>query len=335
MITDPYRRRVALSGFGSVGRGLAGILADRPQLPISITLVVDRGGFAYDAAGLDPLSLVEAKTHGSVAAHERGRSGPLDLSLLTRATADVLVEAASTSFVDGEPGWSYIKAAFQGSLDVVLASKGPLVAHWDELYRLAEQAGSSVGVAATHGAPLPALELPPVALAGSDLLGFHALLNSTTGVILETVEGGATLAEGIAQAQADGVAETDPTLDVEGFDAAAKCVILGRRLFGARLQLSDVEREGITRLDPGEVQAAGRAGTPIRLVSDVTASPEGVTAKVRPIRLSADDPLSSLHHGALGVVYDAEPVGKMFVAAYAIGGVATAAAVIRDILSFR
>jgi homoserine dehydrogenase len=304
-------------------------------LAITVTLVVDRGGYAYDESGLDPLSLLEAKKEGSVAAHERGHSGPLDTSLLNRSLADVLVEAASTSFRDGEPGWSYVRAAFEGSLDVVLASKGPLVAHWDELYDQAHKAGSKVGIAATHGAPLPALELPRVALHGNDLRSIHALLNSTTGVILETVEGGASLEEGITKAQADGVAETDPTLDIEGFDAAAKCVILGRILFGARLDLSDVDREGITGLDPTDVQEAGRLGTPIRLVSDVTASETVVTARVRPLRLSADDPLSSLRHGALGVVYDAEPVGKMFLAAYAIGGVATAAAVIRDILSFR
>jgi homoserine dehydrogenase len=327
--------RVALSGFGSVGKGLARILADRPQLPITITLVVDRGGFAYDPAGLDPVSLLEAKKQGSVAVHESGQSGQLDMSLLNRATADVLAEAASTSFTDGEPGWSYVKAAFDGSLDVVLASKGPVIAHWDELYARAKQSASKVGIAATHGAPVPALELPRVALAGNDLRSVHALLNSTTGVILETVEGGATLEEGIAKAQADGVAETDPTLDIEGFDAAAKCVILGRKLFGARLELGDVNRQGITGLDAADVQEAARAGTPIRLVSDITVSGEGVSATVRPLRLPADDPLCSLRNGALGVVYDADPVGKMFVSAYAIGGIATAAAMIRDILSFR
>jgi homoserine dehydrogenase len=327
--------RIALVGFGNVGKGLVHILAKHPELPLMITGVADRGGAAIASKGLDPTSLLAAKQRGSVAEHAAGQRGLAGAAFLDAAHANVLVEAASTNFIDAEPGWSYVQAAMARRMDVVLASKGPLVLYWDELWAKADECGVQVRFAGTTGAPLPAIEVARSALLGSRLKRLHALLNATTGFIIETMEGGASLAEGIRSAQQAGVAETDPTLDIEGFDAAAKCVILANTLFGSSLKLEQVHRQGITALTTEEVQTAARAGTPIRLLADIQRDGETVRASVAPTPLPLGNPLATLRHGALGIVYDAEPVGPIFTAVYKVGGIPTAAAVLRDILSLR
>jgi homoserine dehydrogenase len=324
---------VALTGFGSVGQAFARILKERPDLPIVITAVADRGGYVEGPGGLSPEELLATKENGSVAAHRLGKQKPFDRQALESSDAQALVELSSTSYSDGQPGWSYAQSALDLGLDVVLASKGPLVAHWDELFELAGEKGRRVGFSATHGAPLPVVDMARFGLAGSRLTSITALFNSTTGLLLEQMEAGRSLAEAISSAQDAGVAETDPSLDVEGWDAAAKCVIVGRALFGRPLRLEDVRRKGIEDLTTGEVQAAARDGTPIKLLSRVDFDADRLNASVSPSRLDAANPLSTLRNGALGIVYDAEPIGPMFLAAYGAGGTPTAAAVIRDILS--
>lgn len=331
-MNEPTGGRVALTGFGSVGQALARILVEDSRLPLRITAVADRGGVTVDPDGLDPAELLAAKGRGSVATHVKGRPGHFSRAEMRASGAQVLLELASTEYEDGQPGWGYIQDAFRVGLDVVLASKGPLVAHWDELFALAGKAGRRVRYSATHGAPLPLIDLARVGLPGSRLYSVRALLNSTTGLLLERMEQGMSLGEAMGSILAAGVAETNPRLDVEGWDAAAKCVIVGRSLFGANLTLADVDREGIGNLTAVEVMEASRQGTPIKLLCAIEPGRNGISASVTPRRLAPDDPLANLRDGALGIVYEAEPVGRMFLAAYGRGGRATAAAVIRDVL---
>lgn len=332
-MSDVSVRRVALTGFGSVGQAFAQILVERPDLPMRITAAVDRSGYAVDPAGLTPRDLLSAKSEGSVAAHPRGQKQTFDREALEASRAGALLELSSTNYRNGEPGWSYTKTALELGLDVVLASKGPLVTHWFELFALAERHKSTVGFSATHGAPLPVVGMMRFGLAGSKVSSIRALFNSTTGLLLEQMEGGSSLDNAIRSAQDAGVAETDPSLDVEGWDAAAKCVIVARALFDSSVDLGDVSRQGIENVSTAEAQEAARASTPIKLLSQITVEGDKVTASVKPVRLSQDDPLSTLRNGALGIVYEAEPIGRMFVAGYGAGGRTTAAAVIRDILT--
>ena len=325
---------LAMTGFGSVGQSVAQILRDRPDLPLILTAVCDRGGRAIAPTGLDPAALLRAKARGgSVAHHDAGGPGSLDREALGRAQADILIEASSTSFVDGEPGWSYVRDALALRLDVVLASKGALVRHWDELFTLARENACRVGFSSTHGAPFPGVGIVHVGLAGTRLTRIRAMLNSTTGLVLESIESGLSWQDALTQARANGVVETDPTLDLEGFDAAAKCVILARAIFQAPINLEDVQRTGITALEAPEIQVAARQRQSIKLVSTIELSGQTVRARVAPERLPASDPLAGLRDGALGAVYEAQPLGWLLAAGHGPGGLATAAAVIRDILT--
>lgn len=330
-------RRVAVTGFGSVGQALAQILVDHVELPIVIVAVVDRGGYALDKDGLSPEALLDAKSEGSVARHSSGHKAAFDAEALHASGADALLELSSTNYDDGEPGWGYVQAVLELGLDVVLASKGSLVAHWDELFEGAERAGSRVGFSATHGAPLPAVDMARYGLAGSQITAIRALFNSTTGLLLEQMETGKSLEESLVVASQAGSVETNPALDIEGWDAAAKCVIVGRSIFGGTLTLDGVSRVGIENLSGSEVREAAKNDTPIKLVSTILPGTDGPNASVKPVSLPAGDPLAGLRDGALGIVYEAEPIGAMFVAGYSTfgAGTTTAASVIRDLLTLR
>src|SRR4051812_29845376 len=224
--------RIALTGFGNVGQGLATLIRDsgheyqeRYGLDLLLTGVADRTGAAVDPAGLDPERLLRAKAEsGTVAAYPGGVLGMSGASMLDSAQALVLVEAASTNFEDAQPGWGYILSALSHDMDLVLASKGALVLHYRRLNEEARARGRRVLMAGTTGAPLPVIETCSRILVGVRVESFEGIVNGTTNVILTEMAGGLSYEEGVRAAQVAGVAETDPTLDVDGWDAAAKAV---------------------------------------------------------------------------------------------------------------
>ncbi len=193
--------RLALTGFGNVGQGLA-VLLERYGLEyqrrygvrLLLSGVVDRTGAAINRDGLDLAALVSSKsTTGSVAAQSDGIEGLRGDAFLDAADAQVLVEAASTNFVDAEPGWSYVQSALHRRRDVVLASKGSLALHWDELMALSRQAERQVLFSATVGAPVPALQVAERVLVGATIKGFEGILNATTHQILTAMNEGVFL----------------------------------------------------------------------------------------------------------------------------------------------
>lgn len=336
--------RIALTGFGNVGRGLAELLTahgaeyeNRYGVRLALTGVADRAGAAVNPDGLDPLLLLRAKEQrGSVAMAAGGYPGLRGRPFLEAAGAQVLVEAASTNFVDAEPGWSSIRAAIDLGMDIVLASKGALVLHYDDLMRDAEARDTRVLFSATIGAPLPILELAQRALVGVAITGFDGIVNATANQVLSAMTEGQTYDEGIREAQRAGIAETDPTLDVDGWDAAAKVVIIARALLGARVGLEDVDRTGIRGVTRTELESARLAGESIRLIGSVRRVGGAVQAVVRPERRPLADPLGRLTGSDMGFVFHTDPLGAVTTTVEggaAPGGVATALTCIRDIIN--
>ena len=257
--------RLALTGFGSVGTGVASLLRRNGGeyerqlgLQLLLTGVADRGGAVSDPNGLKPDQLLDVKReHGTVAGHERGAAGLRGTDFLKASEADVLLEASSTNFRDAEPGWGYVREALAQEMDVVLASKGALTLFWSELMDAAARAERIVKLGATIGAPLPSLDVVQRSLVGVRIHGFEGILNGTSNTILTLMSEGAGYHEGVRRAQEIGIAETDPTLDVDGWDAAAKVVILANAVLGANVQLGEVHGH---RLPHGPVWGYRRDG---------------------------------------------------------------------------
>lgn len=333
--------RLALTGFGNVGQGVARLIRDDGNelervhgVRLVLTGVADRGGAAVLPGGLNPGALLETKAReGTVASGIGGQKGLRGEAFLDAASADVLLEGSSTNFVDAEPGWSYAAGALRRHMDVVLASKGALVLHFDDLMDEATRADRRVLFGGTIGAPLPILELADRALIGAGIRGIEGIVNATTNQILTTMATGAGYEEGVRAAQEAGVAETDPTLDVDGWDAAAKAVILARTLFGASLALDDVERTGIRDLTPQELGAAQESGETYKLIARVRRDGAAVLATVAPERRSLNDPLGRLTGTQMGVVFTTERLGAVSASVEDTGGVPTALTVLRDVVN--
>lgn len=333
--------RLALTGFGNVGQGVAQLLRDKGDLyadaygvRLVLTGVADRGGASVSPDGLEPDELLAAKQqHGTVAVGAAGHTGLRGGSFLDAAGAAVLLEGASTNFTDAEPGWSYAMGALARDMDVVLASKGALVLHFDELMEEARRKGRRVLYSGAIGAPLPILELVDRALVGARIREVEGIVNATTNQILTLMSRGASYEEGVRAAQEAGVAETDPTLDVDGWDAAAKAVILARSLFGAPIDLGDVERDGIRRISLHELEEARHAGEAYKLVARITRDGDTTRASVRPERRPLVDPLGALEGTEMGVVFKTDVLGDVTSTAQGTGGLSTALTVLRDVVN--
>jgi homoserine dehydrogenase len=177
------------------------------------------------------------------------------------------------------------------------------------------------------------LELADRALVGTSIQGFEGIVNATTNQILTSMSEGASYEEGVRQAQQIGIAETDPTLDVDGWDAAAKVVIIANAVLGTNLRLEDVRREGIRDVSRLELQQAQLAGETIKLIARARRDNGHVHAQVRPERRAVADALGRLRNDEMGFVFLTEPLGRVAVTVQQTGGIPTALTVLRDVLN--
>ena len=259
-----------------------------------------RLGWIADANGLD----VNAMLSDDFSLRSRASApAPHDVRAWLRlAKADVLFEATSLSSRDGQPAIDHIRAALEASAHAITANKGPLVHAYEELSSLAVAKGRRFLFESTvmDGVPIFALfrdNLPLV-----DLNGFRGILNSTTNVILSGMEEGLSFNESLARAQQIGVAETDPSNDVDGWDAAVKVAALIRVLMRVPVRLDDIHREGIGKLKGEAVRAARAEGKPYKLVCRARRTHQGVTATVRPEQVPLSDPLARVA-GTSSIIY--------------------------------
>lgn len=296
---------LCLLGFGNVGRALARLLVEKSDE------LREEFGIGWRVTGvasrrLGWLCAPEGYTAGELIAGEVGQraaSAPRDVrEWLTAARADVLFETTSLEPLTGQPAVEHVRAGLEAGAHVVTANKGAVVHGFEALRQLAGERKRQFLFEATVADCLPVFSLFRECLPAARLLGFTALLNSTTTVILEELERGRTFDEGVARAQRLGITETDPSYDVDGWDAAVKVCALANVLMGAPLKLGEIERVGIRGLDASAVREAKAAGRPVRLLGRVERDArDRVTASVRPAQIEPDDPLANLTGSSLSI----------------------------------
>ena len=331
--------RLIIVGFGSVGQGLAEIierrgawLEERHGVALRLVGVATRAWCSYSPDGLSPAALLAAaKSRSPEQLPARQLWSPEEL--IARAEADVLAEVSSTDLESGEPATGHIRAALGRGMHVVTANKGPIALHGPALLAEARAAGLGLGFEGTVLSGTPALRLGLRDLAGCELRELRGIVNGTTNYILTQMDAGAPYAEALAEAQRLGYAETDPTGDVEGFDAAGKAVILANMLMGGSLRPADVQRAGITRLTPADVEAARAAGERWKLIARVAREGESVVASVAPVRLPLSHPLASVGGATNALTFGTDLLGEVTLIGPGAGGVATGFALLADILA--
>jgi len=261
-----------------------------------------RLGWIASPAGLNTTLLCSAETITPATFPRHFLQSKSVYEWLHTAGADVMFEATSLNVQNGEPAVGHIRAALEHGAHAITANKGPIVYSYDELRELAANKGKRFLFESTVMDGVPIFSLFRDSLPGVHLHGFRGVLNSTTNVILTGMEEGLSFAAALQKAQEIGVAETDATHDIEGWDAAVKVTALVRVLMGERLSLHDVQREGIRGLTGEQVREARTEGKPYKLVCRAQRTEHGVSASVGPERVPLSDPLAWVA-GTSSIVY--------------------------------
>ena len=334
--------RLALIGFGNVGQGFAEILRDRSadlarQFGAEFQIVgvcTRRRGSVYDPQGLDPAALLAAvNSPGYLESLASPHRGWEPLRLIRESNAGVVVEVSPTDLQTGEPAITHVRAALEAGKHVVTANKGPVALRYPELSGLARAHGTQLGVEGTVMGGTPVLRMGRELLSAAGIYRMQGILNGTTNYILTQMENGATYAAALAEAQARGYAEADPTGDVEGYDPAAKVVILANLFLGAALSLAQVDRQGITQLTPADIEAARGAGERWKLVGTVEHRDGQITASLRPTRLPLAHPLASVNGAANALIFSTRLLGEVTLVGAGAGRVETGFAILSDLLA--
>jgi homoserine dehydrogenase len=236
-------------------------------------------------SAVDPDGLGEAPEFGP-------RIGSID-EFLDLARADIAVELTTLNPADGEPAISHIRAAFTRKMHVVSANKGPIAHAYAALRDEAARAGLGFRFESAVMDGAPVFNLWRHTMPGVKVLGITGVLNSTSKVVIETMESGGSFEDGLAAARAMGITEADGAFDVEGWDSAAKTAALANVLMEAGVTPQDVSTRGITRLSPERVQEIARQGKTVRLVSRARRKGAGVALRVRAEVLERGDILAA------------------------------------------
>ncbi|PZU47855.1 MAG: homoserine dehydrogenase [Microbacterium sp.] len=322
MTTDYRRLRVAMLGAGAVGSQVAALLRKHGDE------LADRAGAALDLVGI------------AVRNPDAPRDVDLPRELFTTDAEELIVGADIVIELMGgiEPAREQILLALNSGADVVTANKALLATHGPEIFDAADQVGASVYYEAAAAGAIPIIRPLRDSLAGDRVQRIMGIVNGTTNYILDRMDReGSDFGGVLADAQALGYAEADPTADVEGFDAAQKAAILASLAFHTAVPLEAVHREGITQIDAQMMDAARHAGYVIKLLAVCERLREGsgdaISVRVYPALIPREHPLASVHGANNAVFVQAEAAGNLMFYGAGAGGVQTASAVLGDVVS--
>jgi len=302
MSQEPRLINLALLGFGHVGRAFARLLLDRRKwflkelgLEWRITgIATDTHGMAIDSAGLPIAGIL--RTAPRTLKLERYNDGPVcetHSDFIRQCGADVLFEMTVLD-LSGEPAATRIREALQAGLHVVTVNKGPVATHFRSLTKMARLRSVRFLYEGTVMDGTPLFNLVRQTLPATRILSLRGILNSTTNYILTQMELGASFDSALRYVQDQGIAEADPSLDIEGWDAAVKLSILIQSLMGGTSRPEEIRREGISEDTGRLVRAAVRRDRRIRLVARAYRHGGRIHAKVGPEELEVFDPLAAI-----------------------------------------
>ena len=335
---------VALLGFGNVGRALADLLITkqetlRADYDLTIRVVgiqTGRHGTALDPNGILLRTAVDAVRYGSdLGALHRGPAVSNSAAFIDACGADLIFETVPTNPNDGMPALSYARQILGQGIHLVTANKGPVAFGYKELRQLAADHGAGFFFESTVMDGGPVLAVGREGLPGAEVQRIRGIFNSTTNYILTRMEQeNLSFEAALAAAQQIGIAETDPTLDIDGWDSSIKTVILANVLMGSDLRPVDVDRSGIRGMALSDVQEAASQGERIRLICEAQRDDVGkVTARVRPERVPADNVLASITGTTSIVDFETDVLPRLTIIEHDPGPKTTAYGMLADMIN--
>lgn len=316
--------KIALIGLGSVGKGVGEILKMDPRFRLVAAADSKSGCVNPDGLEYDALLNTKKKT---------GRCGTTEWTAFRIAAEvdyDVLVEVTPTNAETGEPALSTIKIALSRGKHVVTSNKGPISLAYRDLKALADENNVDLKFEGTVAGAVPIINGIKNGLAGNKIRALFGVLNGTCNYILSRMEEeGLTYQQALSEARDLGYAETDPTYDINGTDAAIKLVILANTVLGMNVKLKDVQRTGIDCITPEAIKMAHTTGHTIRMIASLYLDKNDF--EVSPRLLPEDDPLV-LSETLNAITVETEYAGDITFIGAGAGSIETASAILSDLV---
>jgi homoserine dehydrogenase len=328
--------RVQLIGFGNIGQGLAEVLLRKQKvlkqkygLDIRVVSISDITGTAFNEGGLDLKKVLKTVQKTKRIIDYPGAKEMLGLEAIENIPADVVIEATPTNIETGEPGMSHMLKAFEKGKHVVTSNKGPLALNFKKLKEAAEKNNVEFKYEATAGGAMPIINLARECLSGDNILAIEGILNGTTNYILTGMHKSESPLEIVLkEAQELGIAEADPSYDIDGIDTASKLVILANALMGMDVSYKDVNVQGIRRVTLEAVKLAKEGGYVIKLIGEVRNGKLEVSPRLVPV----NHPLNV--DGALNVaMFETDIAGEITIVGKGAGAIETNSAILSDLIS--
>ena len=321
--------RIAIAGFGNVGRQVASLLLARRAryaalYGADVRLVACCGS---KAGAANPGGLEQ----DGLRVLEQGACGR---DFIMAARPDVLIETGPTDFETGGPALGYLRAALVQGIDAVVVSKGALVHSGPTLQALAAASGSRIRISGATAAALPTIDLIETGLLGCRVLSLEGVLNATTNYLINAMlTRGVEFADALAEAQAGGFAEADPSRDIAGWDTACKLLILANFGLRASLSLDQMTVSGIADLTAAQVARWQQQGLVPRLVGRLECGTDGESfrASVGLRTYSLDDPFAHIAGKSKALRVETDAMGEILTMGGGPEPMATAAAALKDL----
>lgn len=329
--------RIILCGFGVVGQNFAKLLLSRSEdlyalhgLKPRIVGIFDSKGAAASSAGLDLNRLLEVKKRdGNIRKYHNKEKDANGADMISGMEAEVLVETTPSNYKNGEPGMSHIVNAMKNGLHVITVNKGPLALAFPSLMELATYNQVLLRFSGTVGGGTPILDYAKNSLRGERIVSFQGILNGTTNYILTNMANGMTFKAALADAKKRGYVEANASLDIDGFDAAAKLVILANWIMDMKVTIKDIERKGISKVSSSDIKKAAAKKCAVKLIASCNRE-----LIVAPKEIPLDDPLCV--NGTLNAItFNSEHSGQQTIIGRGAGGMETASSILRDLLDIK
>jgi homoserine dehydrogenase len=341
------RADLALVGFGNVGRRFVRLIEERRdwlsldyELECRVVGIATRHhGAVYRQGGVDAVAIavrLEAG-HPMVEPEIEAVDSADVIRRLAQSDAPlkVLIENTPLDIDAGQPAIYHVRTALQAGCHVVTANKGPAAFAYEELIALADDREVAFLFEGAVMDGIPIFNLVRETLPAVEIVGFRGVVNSTTNYILSALEDGKSFDTALEQMQSEGIAEADASLDVDGWDAAAKAAALANVFMRGRLTPQGVEREGIGPGTARLAMAAKSRGMRVRLVATARTTATGVVVSVRPLELPETDLLAGLRGMANALVLQTDLLGEIAICQMGGNLTQTAYALLSDLVTIR
>ena len=329
--------KIIIMGFGSVGQGIARAISLKKEMikekygvALKVVAAADSSTSAINQDGLDEKLLVDIKNDkGKLSAYPDDGTNMSGLDVLDAVEYDLLMEATPTNIETAEPALSLTLKAFKQGKDVVTSNKGHLALKFSEVLKAAEENNVEFKYEASVGGAMPIINFTRETLSSCGIKSIIGILNGTTNYILSRMTSeGSSYDITLKESQELGIAETDPTQDVEGIDAACKTVILANSLLGIDATYNDVEVEGISNITSQAIELARKEGYLIKLIAEV--SHDNLRVSPRLVKQGSSYDVN----GTLNMAtVKTDLAGEITVMGLGAGSLETASAMLTDVIS--